>query len=46
MTEFETAMVNEPSGFKPLKFYCNMADQNRLVIFFLSNTPFIEIKIG
>ena len=22
--EFETAMVKEPSMFKPLKFYCNM----------------------
>ena len=21
--EFETAMVNEPSVFEPLKFYCN-----------------------
>ena len=21
--EFEPAVVNEPSGFKPLKFYCN-----------------------
>ena len=23
--EFETAMVNEPSVFEPLKFYCNLA---------------------
>ena len=22
--EFETAVVNEPSVFEPLKFYCNM----------------------
>ena len=22
--EFETAMVNEPSVFEPLKFYCNL----------------------
>ena len=22
--EFETAVVNEPSGFEPLKFYCIM----------------------
>ena len=22
MNEFETAMVNEPSVFEPLKFYC------------------------
>ena len=23
--EFETAMVNEPSVFEPLKFYCNLS---------------------
>ena len=25
--EFETARVNEPSGFEPLKFYCISIDQ-------------------
>ena len=24
MNEFETAVVNEPSVFEPLNFYCNM----------------------
>ena len=26
--EFETAVVNEPSVFKPLKFYCSCFSQN------------------
>ena len=28
MNEFETAMVNEPSVFEPLKFYCIMVRTN------------------
>ena len=28
--EFETAMVNEPLVFKPLKFYCN-SELNRVI---------------
>ena len=27
--EFETAMVNEPSVFEPLKFYCNDATEQK-----------------
>ena len=31
--EFETAMVNEPSVFEPLKFYCN--NNNKINMLFL-----------
>ena len=27
--EFETSVVNEPSVFEPLKFYCNMKTTNQ-----------------
>ena len=30
--KFETAMVNEPSLFEPLKFYCNWLCQPKFVI--------------
>ena len=29
--EFETAVVNEPSFFEPLNFYCNMLVKDRVV---------------
>ena len=29
--EFETAVVNEPSVFEPLKFYCTLAVANLLL---------------
>ena len=32
MNEFETAMVNEPSVFEPLKFYCNCIILSELLI--------------
>ena len=41
--EFETAMVNEPSVFEPLKFYCICIGQNCLVDWlsiFSENTQF------
>ena len=31
--EFETAVINEPSVFEPLKVYCNYACFNRLRVF-------------
>ena len=32
--EFETAVVNEPSVFEPLKLYCNYLYFSKTVIFF------------
>ena len=29
--EFETAMVNEPSVFEPLKFYCIISQYNSML---------------
>ena len=30
INDFETAMVNEPSVFEPLKFYCILFNMNKL----------------
>ena len=37
--EFERAVINEPSVFEPLKFYCSL---NTLPIFIYVSTPFIS----
>ena len=31
--QFETALVNEPSMFKPLKFYCNLIGEGAKSVF-------------
>ena len=42
--EFETAVVNEPSGFEPLKFYCIM--KRYVMQKMLAPTPRVKVTGG
>ena len=42
--EFETAVVNEPSVFEPLKFYCILQDNSKDIIY--SDTATDPILFG
>ena len=45
MNEFETAVVNEPSVFEPLKFYCRTTLNSKLVLMIDHNNSLYKFNV-